>query len=231
MIKKIDVKNKILLFDLDGTLVDTEKLGEKVLREYFVDKKLFEQPETLNHISKMIVGRTWKSAVKDVIQTYSLSLDPERFEQDLKSHYRKLLLTGVDKIPGVRQKLPEFKAKSLFMGIVTGSAKDEVDVILNAEGLDTFFDQIWSSEFYPESKPSPSPFLTAFGETQNHMRSASGFEVSPSDVIVFEDSIAGMESAARAGFSFIQVLHAHPGIKPDPRALFSIQDWNDLKIQ
>jgi len=231
MVKKIDVKNKILLFDLDGTLVDTEKLGERVLEHYCVDQKIFDQPETIKTISRMIIGRTWKSAVAEIIQTYSLKLDPVEFERDLKAHYRKLIQGGVDLVPGVQEKLVEFKEKSEFMGLVTGSAKDEVEVILNAEGLTHAFDRIWSSEFYPESKPSPSPFLTAFAEIQNFMRSASGLEISPQDVLIFEDSIAGMESASRAGFSFIQVLHAHPEMKPDPRALFTIQDWHDLKIQ
>ncbi len=230
MIKKIDVRNKILLFDLDGTLVDTEKLGELVLRQYCTNQKIFDEEETIKKISKLIVGRTWKSAIQEIIQTYSLSLDPVQFEQDLKSYYQKLLASGVETIPGIHEKLPEFKAKSLFMGIVTGSAKEEVAVILNAEGLTSFFDRIWSSEFYPESKPSPAPFLTAFHETQTWMRSASGQEIRPEDVIVFEDSIAGMESASKAGFSFIQVLHAHPEMKIDPRALFSIQDWHDLQI-
>lgn len=231
MIKKIDVKNKVLLFDLDGTLVDTEKLGEQALVRYCVDKNIFTDQETIIKVSKSIVGRTWKSAVQEIIQNYQLSLDPTLFEKDLKNHYRNLLQAGIETIPGVHEKLAEFKVKSLFMGIVTGSARDEVDVILNAEGLSHLFDRIWSSEHYPESKPSPSPFLTAFDQAQNLMRSASGHEIRPEDIIVFEDSVAGMESAHRAGFSFIQVLHAHPGMKLDPRALFSIQDWHDLKIQ
>ena len=230
MQKKLDVKNKILLFDLDGTLVDTEKLGEQVIEDYCVDKKIFDQVENLKNISKLIVGRTWKSAVKEIIETYSLSIDPSQFEMDLKAHYRRLLTGGVDTIPGVHEKLHEFKSKSRFMGIVTGSAKEEVDVILNAEGLTHLFERVWSSEFYPESKPSPSPFLTAFSETQIHMRSASGMEILPENIIVFEDSVAGMESAYRAGFSFIQILHAHPHMKPDPRALFTIQDWRDLSL-
>ena len=230
MTKKIDVKNKILLFDLDGTLVDTEKLGERVLREYCVDKKILDQEEDLTKASKLIVGRTWKSAIQEVISLYGLKLDPEQVELDLKKHYQKLLHGGIDLIPGVHEKLAKFKAKSLFMGIVTGSAGAEVDVILNAEGLVSTFDRVWSSETYSESKPSPVPFLTAFGETQSFMRSASGMQILPQDVIVFEDSVAGMESAFRAGFSFIQVLHAHPSASPDPRALLTIQDWHELIV-
>ena len=230
MKKKIDVKNKILLFDLDGTLVDTEKLGERVLEEYCVDKKITTLGSESKQISKLIVGRTWKSAVQEIIRSYSLSLDPVQFEQDLKAHYRKLLLAGIDLVPGIREKLLEFKEKSLFMGIVTGSAKDEVDVILKAEGLTHLFDRVWSSEFYSESKPSPAPFLTAFLETHQMMRSASGYHIQPEDVLVFEDSLAGMESASKAGFSFIQVCHAQPHLQLDPRALFSIQDWHDLVI-
>ena len=230
MNKKIDVKNKILLFDLDGTLVDTEKLGQHVLEQFCVDKKITNLDSEIKQISQMIIGRTWKSAVQEIMQTFTLPFNPIDFEQELKANYKKLLHGGIDLIPGVHEKLAEFKEKSLFMGIVTGSAKEEVEVILKAEGLTQTFNRVWSSEHYPESKPSPSPFLTAFSEAQKFMRSASGYEIRPEDILVFEDSTAGMESAFKAGFSFIQVCHAHPNVKHDPRALFSIQDWHDITI-
>lgn len=229
--KSLDVKNKILLFDLDGTLVDTEKVGEQVLHRYCSENGLFTDPETLHQVSKMIVGRTWKAAVREITRNHSLRMDPERFENDLKFHYRELLKSGVEDIPGVHEKLLECRSQAMFMGIVTGSGQEEVELILKQQGMDSFFDQIWSSHHYTESKPSPVPFQTAFQEIRKNMRLASGFEIYPEDILVFEDSPAGMDSASRAGFAFVQILHSHPHLWPDPRALFSIKDWRELRIR
>jgi len=230
MMKIIDAKNKVLLFDLDGTLVDTEKLAMKVIAEYCVEKKLFSQEAPLKNISELIVGRTWKSAIRDFLDLYSISLDPEQLEADLKAKYRQQLNAGVEWIPGITEKLSQFRSKAFFMGIVTGSSRDEVDIILKAHGAHSWFDQIWSAENYAEGKPSPIPFLTAFDEIRNQAKASSGYEVHAHDVLVFEDSVAGMESSSRAGFPFIQVLHAHPAQSHDQRALLAIQDWRELKI-
>ncbi len=228
--KSIQVKNKVLLFDLDGTLVDTEKLAMKVISDYCVEKRLFTQESHLKNVSGMIVGRTWKSAIRDMILHYSLSLDPVQLEVDLKSKYRQQLYEGVELVPGVLRKLSEFKSMAHFMGIVTGSSRDEVEIILRSIGLESFFDQIWSAENYQEGKPSPLPFLTAFEEIRKKIHSESGMLIESQDVLVFEDSLAGMESSSSAGFPFIQVLHAHPLMPVDARALLSIQDWRDLIV-
>jgi beta-phosphoglucomutase-like phosphatase (HAD superfamily) len=228
--KSIQTRNKILLFDLDGTLVDTEKLAMKVISEYCAEKRLFSQDTYLKNVSELIIGRTWGSAIQDMILRYSLSLDPVQFEAELKSKYRQHLSRGVDLVPGVLEKLSELKSSAHFMGIVTGSSRDEVEIILRSKGMESFFDQIWSAENYLEGKPSPMPFLTAFEEIKTRMQSEVGMTIDPQDVIVFEDSIAGMESSSSAGFSFVQVLHSHPLMPLDVRALFSIQDWRDLKV-
>lgn len=230
MMKTIDAKNKVLLFDLDGTLVDTEKLAMTVIADYCVEKKLFSQEAPLKNISELIVGRTWKSAIRDFLSIYSLALDPDQLEADLKAKYRQQLNAGVEWIPGVIEKLSQFRSKAYFMGIVTGSSRDEVDIILKAHGAESWFDQIWAAENYAEGKPSPIPFLTAFQEISNRAKDSSGYEVHAHDVLVFEDSIAGMESSSQAGFPFVQVLHAHPSLQHDQRALMSIQDWRELKI-
>jgi beta-phosphoglucomutase-like phosphatase (HAD superfamily) len=228
---KIDVRNKVLLLDFDGTLVDTEKLAIQVIEDYCVDKNLISQVGLLKNISRTIVGRTWKSAIEEMIRLHSLDLDAHRAEHELKDRYYQVLNKGVEWIPGVREKLLELKSKALFLGMVTGSSKNEVDVILGAEGNAHLFDQIWSSESYSVGKPSPEPFLNAFEQVRLNLKKQSGKEISPQDVLVFEDSVAGMESAYRAGFSFVQVLHSHPGMTFDSRALFSIQDWQEIQFE
>jgi beta-phosphoglucomutase-like phosphatase (HAD superfamily) len=49
-------------------------------------------------------------------------------------------------------------------------------------------------------------------------------------VIVFEDSSAGMESAHQAGVGFVQVSHESHSPPSDPRALVTIRDWFELRL-
>ncbi len=226
--RKLDVKNKILLLDFDGTLVDTEKLAVRVIEEYCVDKNLVSQESTLKNISQSIVGRTWKAAVHEIHQILPPGLLPESFESDLKNRYHSILHEGVEWIPGVREKLMDLRSKALAVVMVTGSSLHEVRTILEAEQNAHCFDLIWTAENYQESKPSPEPFLSAFEKIKQDLWQRTGRLVLPQDVLVFEDSKAGMESAHRAGFSFIQVLHSHPDHFPDDRALLSIRDWREL---
>jgi beta-phosphoglucomutase-like phosphatase (HAD superfamily) len=229
-VAKIEVKNKILLLDFDGTLVDTEKLAIRVIEEYCLGKNLFSQVQSLKNISQSIVGRTWKSAISEMLRLHPLGIDPAELERDLKLLYRNMLVSGVEWIPGVQEKLKELKAASLAMGIVTGSSRDEVELIIDAEGNSHLFDFIWSAENYSESKPSPEPFVTALEKVKKEHLAVEGLQILPHDILVFEDSHAGMESAHRAGMPFVQILHSHPEMLPDPRALATVRDWRELRF-
>jgi len=229
-VAKIEIKNKILLLDFDGTLVDTEKLAIRVIEEYCLGKNLFSQVQSLKNISHTIVGRTWKSAIAEMLKLHPIGVDPAELEQDLKFLYRKMLISGVEWIPGVQEKLKELRSSVMAMGIVTGSSRDEVDLVIDVEKNAHLFDFIWSAENYSESKPSPEPFLTAFEKVKVAHLPDPLFQVGSSDVLVFEDSHAGMESAHQAGFPFVQILHSHPNMHPDPRALATVKDWRELRF-
>ena len=212
------IKNKVLLFDFDGTLVETEFLAKQVIEKYFSGKN-FPHPIPF---AEMIVGRTWHAATESMVEyakTYGIDLgDPSLLEKEFKLRYRQLFVTGVKLIPGLLEWLPHFKREAKFMGIVTGSDRDEVTTILKAHGLENYFEKIWAYGDYALSKPDPSPYLTALRELGEMA----------CDVLVFEDSIAGMESAHRAGLAFIQVTHEGNADHSDARALRVIKDWNEL---
>ncbi len=227
---KINVKDKILLLDFDGTLVDTEKLAMSVIEEYSLEKNLVSQVQSLKKVSQSIIGRTWQSAIREMVLNHFVGVDAAMLESELKKRYREKLNLGVEWIPGVHEKLKELRSSSLSMGIVTGSSKDEVEIILGAEGNTHLFDFIWTAEDYSESKPHPEPFLSAFEKVKQSLEGGNSQQWLPADVLVFEDSLAGMEAAHRAGFPFVQILHSHPEMPADPRALVTVRDWREIQI-
>lgn len=214
----LDIKDKVLLFDFDGTLVETEFLAKQVIEHYFKEKN-FTHPIPF---AEMIVGRTWHAATESMVdyaKTCGIDLgEAAGLEKEFKKRYRELFVTGVKLIPGLRACLPGFKSGARFIGIVTGSDREEVNTILKAHGLENYFEKIWAYGDYALSKPDPSPYLTAMRELQ----------ASPSEILVFEDSMAGMESAHLAGLQFVQVTHEGNAEHRDPRALRIIRDWDEL---
>lgn len=227
---KINVKDKIVLLDFDGTLVDTEKLAISVIEGYCVEKNLVSQVQSLKKVSHSIIGRTWQAAIREMVLNHFAGVDAMELETELKKRYREELVSGVEWIPGVHDKLKDLRAHSLSMGIVTGSSRDEVEIILGAEGNTHLFDFIWTAEDYSESKPHPEPFLTAFEKVKQGFDRELSQKWLPTDVLVFEDSLAGMEAAHRAGFPFVQILHSHPEMASDPRALVTVRDWREIQI-
>ena len=220
-IDRKNFENKVLLFDFDGTLVETETLAKQVIDHYFVQKNFPGQVP----FSDFIVGRTWKAATESIYQ-YAKErgweiASPEEMRDEFKARYREKFEKGVRLIPGVLEKLAELKPLCRYMGVVTGSEKDEVKTILEAHRFGHFFDRVWAYGDYAHSKPDPSPYLTAMKDI--------GCEVS--EILVFEDSKAGMESAARAGMPWVQVAHEAHSLTHDPRSLLVIEDWNQLVLK
>ena len=186
--RKIRVTGKILLFDFDGTLVETETLAMQVINHYFAQKNFPGQVP----FADLIVGRTWKAATEAMVEYaqvrgYDIA-PPEELRREFKVLYREKFQQGVRLIPGILERLPELKAKAKFMGIVTGSERDEVLSILKTHDFGHYFDRIWAFGDYEHSKPDPSPYLTAMRD----------IGCNASEALVFEDSKAGMESSHRA---------------------------------
>lgn len=221
---KIDLRKKVLLFDFDGTIVETEALAKEAINEYFHEMNLLPATEVAEMFSHLIVGRTWSSAIDNMIQhakTLGIPLESkETLAREFKSRYRARFEKAVKLIPGFLDVLPKIREQAAFLGIVTGSEHEEVEAILKATGLVGVFERVWAYGDYPHSKPDPSPYLAAL----------RALNAPAADVVVFEDSEAGMESAHRAGLRWVQVCHEHHAKTPDPRSWLVIRDWHQLKL-
>ncbi len=222
--KEVRVSDKItdgiILFDFDGTLVVTEVLAREVIENYLVQKNIPNQEQ----FSQMIVGRTWKAATERMVELaeeQGFTVDPAPvLAKIFKDEYRIRFESGVKLVPGVLEKLEEIKGRARFMGIVTGSEHHEVQTIMKMHGFAHYFEKIWAYGDYEKSKPDPSPYLKAMQD----------LSCKPGEVLVFEDSKAGMQSAFAAGLEWVQVAHEEHSLDVDPRSLLVIHDWHELVL-
>ena len=181
------------LFDLDGTLVDSEKLKGKALAETC---RLFGGRVEAS-IYKEVMGESWFQVTKYFFKVAEIKPDIDKFNAEFKAIYQKLLRTELTLNPNVLELLTKLKAKGKRLGVVSSAFPWMVDQILSQLNLSGFFDIVITNEQVTKHKPDPEAYLLAL-----KMLSLPG-----SDVLVFEDSNAGLIAARKANCDSVAFQH------------------------
>jgi HAD superfamily hydrolase (TIGR01509 family) len=181
-----------VLWDLDGTLVDSEDYHWRSWRDTMRgDGVAISHDQFLASFGQR----------NDRILTAWLGegIDADRLRRlgDMKElEYRRLAQThGLAPLPGAAEWLARLHAKGWKQAIASSAPRENVDVMLRVLGLTRYFDAIVSAEDVTAGKPDPQVFLAA----------AFRLRLPPSRCIVVEDAPAGIEGARRAGMRSIGV--------------------------
>lgn len=173
-----------VFFDMDGTLVDTELAAAKAVEECFAawNHSVTEKD------ADFVTGRTWEKALEFLFSKYPPSIDPAKASEKILDVYREKIETDLIEVAGARECVVDL-AREYPLALVSGSHRREIHSILDRLGLRDAFRVILGAEDYPASKPAPDGFkkaLTLLG-------------ANPASTLVFEDSVAGIESGLAAG--------------------------------
>jgi HAD superfamily hydrolase (TIGR01509 family) len=205
---------RAVLFDLDGTLVDSE-------REYAEAMARACQAGLGIAISQaerdFIIGRSWVDIHAHLRSGYGQRMAWSR-EQLIDATFRHRLELGDERgvavLPGAREAVRRFAAYP--RAIVTGSSRVEAEYSLRALALDGAFAAVVTSEDVPTSKPSPDGYLLA----------ASKLRVDAGACLVIEDSASGI-AAGRAAGALVVAVRAGNFIGADQRAAHAVVDSLD----
>jgi beta-phosphoglucomutase len=186
---------KAFIFDLDGVIVDTAKfhyLAWRDLARSLGHDFSVEDNEKLKGVSRM-------QSLEILLQTIGVRASEEQKKQMAEwknNRYRELVrsLTPADILPGVMDFMLEAR-NQCGLKLALASASKNTPLILERIGLTDFFDAVVDGNMVTKAKPEPDIFLTA----------ARMLNVSASECIVFEDAVAGIEAAHRAGMRAVGV--------------------------
>ena len=186
------MKVRALLFDLDGTLVDSERESAEAMARALASGQGI-------HIAQsdrdFIVGRSWVKIYQQLRRRYS-SLTWTRDELIAATAARReevFAETGLTILPGAREAVQRFS--HLKLAIVTGSSQVEMGQALHALGVASCFEIAIASEDVVTSKPAPDGYLQA----------ASQLGVDASECLVVEDSEAGIAAGLAAQMGVVAV--------------------------
>ena len=174
---------KGVIFDFDGVIVDTEskKFAEirKILKAhgYSLRKKDFSK----------FIGKKTEFFIKENFPNIKKKVLRDTLNKRKKMQYANLKKNEL--IAGVRNLLDYLKSRKYKIAITTGSKKDFVKKILKFNGLQHYFDVIITGEDFTSSKPNPECYNITLRRMNSNAR----------DIIVIEDSAAGIKSAKKTG--------------------------------
>ncbi|MBZ9865760.1 HAD family phosphatase [Mesorhizobium sp. CA15] len=177
---------KLVIFDCDGVLVDTENLANRRLAEWLTVAGF---TTTFEYCRKNFSGRSMASVQKEIEETTEVRLGADFVERwnaglpDLFSH-------GVEAIPYVRDFIDKVRAAGIAYCVASSARVAKMHITLGQTGLLPLFEHaMFSSAMVSRGKPFPDLFL--------HAARTMGFP--PADCIVIEDSVAGTQAGIAAG--------------------------------
>lgn len=186
------MKPAAFLFDLDGTLVDTEKVWAMAIVDMVVEAG---GRTTLDDILGMVIGRNWLDIHAALQERFPMlgGRSPMEDAVVLRSHYEAH--AGDPRSMRIEDSISFYRAVSAIApcAVVSGSPSRDVAAAIEMCGLTDVTRLILGAGDYARGKPDPSGYLKA----------AELLGVAPSGCVVVEDSTVGVKSGVAAGMKVL----------------------------
>ncbi|MGO1595942.1 MAG: hexitol phosphatase HxpB [Sphingobacterium sp.] len=206
-------EQKAVIFDMDGVIVDSEKLWKQAEMEVFSSLGV-QLEEEWTEITKTM---TTQEVTKFWYDRFPWdNPDPITVEQQVISRVVHLIQEENCCVAGIGEFIKILKGKKYKIGLATNSPYRIIATVLKKAGVAHLFDNITSAEFESEGKPNPAVYFT----------SARNLGVNPKNCIAIEDSLSGILAARSAGMRVIAFTNGAAHVHVD-LADFSILSFEE----
>ena len=218
---RLSARLQALIFDLDGTLVDSEAPGLDVLHQMAAD---LGAPWSRQDMHARFGGVPMARCVSTIAQHVAAQhqpLDEVVFLQQLRQNMAARFREGLNEIPGATSLLQALQAWQMPFAIGTNGPRDKAEITLGVTGLRGFLgDRLFCAPEVGSFKPEPGLFLHA----------AAALGSAPSCCGVVEDSLPGIQAGLAAGMHVFS-LHPRQGLPADVVArVHFIEDLHQLRV-
>ena len=187
MIKEFDA----VLFDLDGTLIDSMWLWHAIDIEYLKRFNLTPPKD----LSASIEGMSFNETAVYFKERFNISDSIEKIKADWDEMSHELYCTKVNLKAGAKRFIEYIQENNIKMAICTSNSYTLAVDVLKALDIFKYFEVVITSGMVGQGKPNPDVYLEA----------AKRLQVSPDKCIVFEDVIQGIMAGKNAGMQVVAV--------------------------
>ncbi len=208
-----------VLFDLDGTLIDSEPIGMRAL-DIFLTRYGHTPPPGFLH---RLVGRRAHDNALLLLEEFGLPLSVEALIAEQRALINAMVEREVALLPGAAALLRTLRERAVPMAVATSSMRSYLTMVCAKFGWGELFDATVTGEEVPNGKPAPDIFL----------RAAALLGVAAERCLVLEDAPHGVAAGLAAGATVIaipntvtQSLEFPAGVQLAP-SLAAVLEWLD----
>ncbi len=219
-------KLQALIFDVDGTLAETEELHRRAFNEAFIAAGIpWDWDQAL--YGRLLEVTGGKERIRHYIDTYAVkpALDTATIaalHADKTTRYTAIVDSGgITLRPGVKAILEEATAAGIRLAVATTTSRANVDALLRATLTQNPFEVIAAGDEVGAKKPAPDIYNLAIQR----------LSLDPENCVAIEDTLNGLRSAQAADLACIITTSVYGGTGPFPGALRIVQpETNPLDI-
>ena len=205
-----------VIFDMDGVIVDSNPTHTIALRKFC---EMHGHHLTDEELKTTVYGRANKDWLPDIFGAQMTPAEYKKLADEKEALFRKLFKPKIRPLKGLIFFLETLRENHIPRALASSAPAENVQFTLEKTGTKKYFDIVLDESSINKGKPDPEIYL----------KTASLLNFSPEQSIVFEDSIAGVEAAKKAGCKVVGVTTTHS------RAEFSetdlvIDDFEGLSL-
>ena len=188
------IKLEAAIFDFDGTLVDSETLYTKSLIATASKMNVLQDVDF-----ESMAGYQTQDMYNILIKTHYV---PDNFFDETADYFHKIIETDLETFDGVMETLE--RLKNINIVIASNSDIDYVRNISNKKGFSKYIKDYSCHNEKLKAKPEPDLFLNAFEILKKLNKN-----LKKENVLIFEDSLAGVEGAKKTGIKIAAITNSY----------------------
>ncbi len=208
---------KAIIFDIDGTLLDSMGMWADIDREYLAK---FDIPRP-DDLQRLLEGLSYYETAVFFKDYFHLPDSLDQIQQEWSDMAFDRYVRTIPFKPGAESFIREAHRRGIPMAIASSNSRELIEAMMDHRGMHGYFATIETCGDYENSKPAPDIYLGA----------AAHLGVVPEDCLVFEDIIAGIRAGKSAGMKVCALYDAHSADTDEEKhqlADFYVQDFQNL---